>query len=146
MADSHSSAPPSGEADSSSGLITALRKLLGLEGARSLREQLEEVIDEHDAAEAEDGVPSPPNGDLSPVERQMVRNLLHFSESDADDVAFVKTAIDQLAAKGYPTEVLPKDGKFEVRINQFATEQDARAVLARLAPMGVTQGRVVRAR
>lgn len=40
---------------------------------------------------------------------------------------------DQLAAKGYPAEVLPKDGKFEVRINQLATEQDARAVVDRLS-------------
>lgn len=40
---------------------------------------------------------------------------------------------DQFAAKGYPAEVRPKDGKFEVRINQFATEQDARAVVDRLS-------------
>lgn len=40
---------------------------------------------------------------------------------------------DQLAAKGYPAEVLNKDSKFEVRINQFATEQDARAVVDRLS-------------
>ena len=61
MADSHLSASPSGEADSSSGLITALRKLLGLEGARSLREQLEEAIDEHEdengSAAADEGRP-----------------------------------------------------------------------------------------
>lgn len=89
MADSHSSAPPSGEADSSSGLMSALRKMLGLEGARSLREQLEEAIDEH---EGDDGgsdadAASGTRGDLSRVERQMLRNLLHFSEHDADDVA-----------------------------------------------------------
>jgi hypothetical protein len=40
---------------------------------------------------------------------------------------------DQLAARGYPVEVRPKDGKFEVRINQFATQQDARAVVDRLS-------------
>jgi CBS domain containing-hemolysin-like protein len=66
-----------------------LRKILGLEGARSLREQLEEAIDEHEdenGASAEDeGGQS--RGDLSRVERQMLRNLLHFSEHDADDVA-----------------------------------------------------------
>lgn len=89
MADSHLSASPSGEADSSSGLMSALRKMLGLEGARSLREQLEEAIDEH---EDENGGPggdesSGSRGDLSRVERQMLRNLLHFSEHDADDVA-----------------------------------------------------------
>jgi CBS domain containing-hemolysin-like protein len=66
-----------------------LRKILRLEGARSLREQLEEAIDEH---EDENGVSggddrSGERGDLSRVERQMLRNLLHFSEHDADDVA-----------------------------------------------------------
>lgn len=40
---------------------------------------------------------------------------------------------DQLATRGYPAEVQPKDGKFEVRINQLATEQDARAVVQRLS-------------
>ena len=87
MADSHSSASPSGEADSSSGLITALRKLLGLEGARSLREQLEEAIDEHEDENGGPGESAASGGDLSRVERQMLRNLLHFSEHDADDVA-----------------------------------------------------------
>ena len=89
MADSHSSAPLSGDADSSSGLMSALRKMLGLEAARSLREQLEEAIDEHEdenGGEAGDGR-SGPSGDLSRVERQMLRNLLHFSDHDADDVA-----------------------------------------------------------
>jgi CBS domain containing-hemolysin-like protein len=89
MADSPSSASLSGDADSSSGLWPALRKILGLEAARSLREQLEEAIDEHEdengSATAEDS--SHAGGDLSRVERQMLRNLLHFSEHDADDVA-----------------------------------------------------------
>lgn len=40
---------------------------------------------------------------------------------------------DQLTAQGYPAEVLPKDGRFEVRINQLATEQDARTVVERLS-------------
>jgi magnesium and cobalt transporter len=89
MADSHSSAPQSGDADSSSGLWPALRKMLGLEGARSLREQLEEAIDEHEdensASGSEDSAAA--GGDLSRAEREMLRNLLHFSEHDADDVA-----------------------------------------------------------
>ncbi|WP_324076122.1 MAG: hemolysin family protein [Erythrobacter sp.] len=89
MADSHSPASQPGDADSSSGLWPALRKILGLEGARSLREQLEEAIDEHedenDSVAAEDR--SHARGDLSRTERQMLRNLLHFSEHDADDVA-----------------------------------------------------------
>ncbi len=89
MADSHPSAPPSGDADSSSGLWPALRKFLKLDSTRSLREQLEEAIDEHEdenGASRSDGR-TIADGDLSRVERQMLRNLLHFSEHDADDVA-----------------------------------------------------------
>jgi magnesium and cobalt transporter len=93
MADSHSSASPAGEADSSSGLISAFRKLLGLEGARSLREQLEEAIDEHEDENDGPGEDAGADGDLSRVERQMLRNLLHFSEHDADDVAVPRGAI-----------------------------------------------------
>lgn len=87
MPDSPSTA---GDAESSGGLWLALKKIVGAgDGDRSLRAQLEEVIDEHedenDDDEAEKG--SSPSGDLTPVERQMLRNLLHFSEHDADDVA-----------------------------------------------------------
>jgi magnesium and cobalt transporter len=89
MADSPTSAPQSGDADSSGGLWPALRKILGLEAERSLREQLEEAIDEHEdenrGSQSDSG--SSKGGDLSRVERQMLRNLLHFSEHDADDVA-----------------------------------------------------------
>ncbi len=76
-----------GDAESSGGLMPAIRKMLRLgSGERSLREQLEDTIDQHeDDAEADEDVSS--NGDLSGVERQMLRNLLHFSEHDADDVA-----------------------------------------------------------
>ncbi len=91
MPDSQS---PAGDADSSSGVLsnlgTAFRKLIGAgDGDRSLRAQLEDAIDEHeDENHDEDREDSSNgNGDLSPVERQMLRNLLHFSEHDADDVA-----------------------------------------------------------
>ncbi|MDX1703487.1 MAG: hemolysin family protein [Altererythrobacter ishigakiensis] len=74
--------------------MTALKNMLRIgTGDRSLRAQLEVAIDEHedgncDAAPSEEG-----NGDLSPVERQMLRNLLHFSEHDADDVAVPRSEI-----------------------------------------------------
>ncbi|NVE94231.1 hemolysin family protein [Altererythrobacter lutimaris] len=85
MPDSPSAA---GDAESRSGLLPALRKVLKLGGSdRSLRAQLEEAIDEHEDENSDEDVATPDNGDLSPVERQMLRNLLHFSEHDADDVA-----------------------------------------------------------
>lgn len=85
--------PSAGDADSSGGLWPAIKKLFDLDsGERTLREQLEETLDEaeeggegdSDAGEA---------GDLNSTERQMLRNMLHFSELDADDVAIPRGAI-----------------------------------------------------
>lgn len=82
---------PAGDPESSKrGLWFAIRRfIVSGENERSLRAQLEEKIDEHeddeDSDEPSENVGA--NGDLSRVERQMLRNLLHFSEHDADDVA-----------------------------------------------------------
>ena len=66
-----------------------VRRLKNLaEPDQSLRAQLEEAIDDHE----EDGS-AETAGDLSPLERQMLRNLLHFSEHDADDVAIPRGEI-----------------------------------------------------
>jgi CBS domain containing-hemolysin-like protein len=89
-----------GEPDSRSGLLwLAVRRFFeGDEGERSLREQLEEAIDEHEDDTAEGGVNAPIRGDLAPIERQMLRNLLHFSEHDADDVAVPRGEIVAIPA------------------------------------------------
>jgi len=47
----------------------------------SLRDQLEDVIERHEDDPAPDAA-----GDLTPLERQMVRNLLHFGERDAGEI------------------------------------------------------------
>ena len=58
-----------------------LRTLLfGDEGEATLRDQIEEAIESHEGE-------APMVGDLTPVERQMLRNLLHFGESTTGDVA-----------------------------------------------------------
>ena len=84
-----------GDAESSGGLWPAIRKLFDSDqGDRSLRAQLEEAIDEHEGENS--GTPETMEsrkGDLSPVERQMLRNLLHFSEHDADDVSIPRGEI-----------------------------------------------------
>jgi CBS domain containing-hemolysin-like protein len=54
--------------------------LFGEEDEPTLRDQIEEAIDE-----SEDEAPKV--GDLSHVERQMLRNMLHFGEKTAGDVA-----------------------------------------------------------
>ena len=51
----------------------------------TLREQIEEVIDEADEEAAEAGGTA--ISDMSSIEREMLRNMLHFGERTADDVA-----------------------------------------------------------
>ena len=73
----------SGDPDSSGSLWRVIRRLFTSDVDQSLRAQIEEVINGHDG----EAVGAGTSGDLSPLERQMLRNLLHFSEHDADDVA-----------------------------------------------------------
>ena len=79
-----------GNGDSENGSIwKGLRTLIfGDEGAETLRDQLEEVISAHDEDDAR-----PIAGDLAPIERQMVRNLLHFGERDAGDIGVPRADI-----------------------------------------------------
>jgi CBS domain containing-hemolysin-like protein len=61
-----------------------LRTLLfGDDSEATLRNQIEEVIESHEGE-------APMVGDLSPVERQMLRNLLHFGESNVADIAVTR--------------------------------------------------------
>ena len=90
MADGPSS---NGNGDSSSegGIWRGLRSLLfGEEHNETLRERIEDAIDE-----VEDGQNdrASSNGDLSPLERKMIRNLLHFGERDACDVGVPRADI-----------------------------------------------------
>lgn len=96
-----------GDADSSGGLWPAIKKLFDLDGGeRSLRAQLEDTLDEADqeAGGGDDAVVE--DGDLSSLERQMLRNMLHFSELDADDVAIPRGAIVALNADASWDEVV----------------------------------------
>ncbi|MBL8649446.1 MAG: HlyC/CorC family transporter [Sphingopyxis sp.] len=75
------------EEDSRSGLLAGLKTLLfGGDKEPSLREQIEEVIDEAEE-EGQERRGSSVVGDLSPIERKMVRNLLQFGQQTVDDVA-----------------------------------------------------------
>jgi CBS domain containing-hemolysin-like protein len=62
--------------------------IFGDPGDESLRAQLEDAIDAHEDDPEPDAA-----GDLSPLERQMVRNLLHFGERDAGDVGVPRADI-----------------------------------------------------
>jgi CBS domain containing-hemolysin-like protein len=94
----------SGEPDSSHSLWRAIRRFFDKgDNEQSLRAQLEEVIDEH---EDDAGDQPGAKGDLSPIERQMLRNLLHFSEHDADDVAIPRGEIIAIRATASFEEVV----------------------------------------
>ena len=62
--------------------------LFGDDQEETLRDRIEEAIDEH-----EDEGGKAPAGDLAPIERQMLRNLLHFGERDAGDVGVPRADI-----------------------------------------------------
>ena len=72
------------EDDGGSRLWRGMRALIfGDSGETTLRDEIEEAIDEADEAR-------PVAGDLSPAERQMLRNLLHFGESTAGDICVTR--------------------------------------------------------
>lgn len=73
----------------SGGIWRGIRTLLfGDEQEETLRDRIEEAIDEH---EEEGG--KAPAGDLAPIERQMLKNLLHFGERDAGDMGVPRADI-----------------------------------------------------
>ncbi|HIV77514.1 MAG TPA: hemolysin family protein [Candidatus Sphingomonas excrementigallinarum] len=88
MADGASSSTGNGDSNES-GIWRGLKSLIfGGDQEESLRDQLEDAIDRHE------GDPGPDaKGDLTPLERQMVRNLLHFGERDAGDVGVPRADI-----------------------------------------------------
>lgn len=94
------------EEDSRSGLWAGIRTLLfGGNSEPSLREQIEEVIDEAEEEGAERRGSSIV-GDLSPIERKMLRNLLHFGEQTVDDVAVPRGEIIAIAESASFEEIV----------------------------------------
>ena len=77
----------SSSADSGGRLWRGLRGLLfGEDSEPTLRDQIEEAIEEHEGE-------APSKGDLTPVERQMLRNLLHFGERTVGDIGVPRADI-----------------------------------------------------
>jgi CBS domain containing-hemolysin-like protein len=93
--------------DGGSPLWRSMRHLIfGDESEPTLREEIEDAIDE---AEESDGS-APAAGDLSPAERQMMRNLLHFGEETAGDICVTRGDII----------AVPRDISFEELVRAFA--------------------------
>ena len=73
--------------DGGSRLWRGMRSLIfGDDGETSLRDQIEEAIDEAETAH-------PVSGDLSPHERQMLRNLLQMGDRTAGDICVTRGEI-----------------------------------------------------
>lgn len=73
--------------DGGSALWRSMRHLIfGEDSEPTLREEIEEAIDEAEESEGS----TPVAGDLSPAEREMLRNLLHFGEQTAGDICVTR--------------------------------------------------------
>ncbi len=138
------------EPDSSSqegGLWSGLKSLLfGEEESPSLRRELEEALDEYDEDEQDEGSPAPAKGDLSAIERQMVRNLLHFSEHTVDDVAVPRAdiiAIEERASFAELAALFAEAGHSRIPVYRETLDtivgmvhiRDAFAILAGKSPV-----------
>ncbi len=89
---------PTADADGrSSGWLTRLwgRVRLGGHGG-SLRDQIADAIDEAEEGDAT-GPQAATGTDLSPIERKMLRNMLHFGELRVDDVCVPRADIIAIA-------------------------------------------------
>ena len=76
-----------GEPDEGRTFWSGLRNLLfGDDSEATLRDEIEEAIESREGE-------VPRVGDLSNVERQMLRNILHFGEKTASDVAVPRADI-----------------------------------------------------
>jgi CBS domain containing-hemolysin-like protein len=79
--------PEGPSTDAGDSIWRKLKSLFG-EHEPTLRDQLEDVIERHEDDPTPDAA-----GDLTQLERQMVRNLLHFGERDAGDVGVPRADI-----------------------------------------------------
>jgi CBS domain containing-hemolysin-like protein len=86
----------------------------------TLRDQLEDAIDRHEDDPAPDA-----KGDLSPLERQMVRNLLHFGERDAGDVGVPRAdiiAVEENTAFAHLVEIFAEAGHSRLPVYRGALD------------------------
>src|SRR5438874_7191970 len=77
--------------------------IFGEDSEPTLREEIEEAIDEAEESR-------PVAGDLTPTERQMLRNLLHFGEETAGDICVTRGDII----------AVPSDISFDDLVRDFA--------------------------
>ena len=136
---------------SSGGIWRSLRALLfGDDQGETLRDRLEDAIDEHE----EDGAKAPA-GDLAPIERQMLRNLLHFGERDAGDVGVPRAdivAVEERTSFGDLVALFAEAGHSRLPVYREALDtvvgmvhiKDVFAILATGAPHPSTLAGLIR--
>lgn len=96
--------------DTGSRLWRGMRALIwGEDSEQTLREEIEEAIDEAEESH-------PVAGDLTPVERQMLRNLLHFGDETAGDICVTRGEIISV----------PSTIAFEDLVKAFAEAEHSR--------------------
>ena len=83
--------------------------IFGEDAEQTLREEIEEAIDEAEESR-------PVAGDLTPPERQMLRNLLHFGERTAGDICVTRGDII----------AVPSDIGFDDLVRAFADAEHSR--------------------
>jgi len=142
MPDDHSSG------DSPGRLWAGLRALFGADSEPTLRDQIEEAIEEHEGD-------APAKGDLSPVERQMLKNLLHFGDRTAGDVGVPRAdivAIDEKASFAELVALFAEAGHSRLPVYRETLDtvigmihvKDVFAILATGAPHPATIERLIR--
>src|SRR3546814_18848435 len=110
---------------------------------------MEDAIDEYD--EEEHGAVTG-NGDLSPVERQILKNLLHFGEHTVDDVAVPRAdiiAIEESASFDELVALFAEAGHRRIPVYRGSLDtivgmihiRDAFAILVRGARKSVGEGK-----
>lgn len=110
---------PDSSSDFASRLWRSLRLLItGHDHEPSLRESLEEAIDEHDG----DGAA---RDDLSAVERAMLKNMLHFGEREAGDIGVPRSDMVVFdVADGFPALVALFKAAGHSRMPVFRGDRD----------------------
>ncbi|WP_157218778.1 hemolysin family protein [Flavisphingomonas formosensis] len=138
----------SSSSDSPGRLWAGLRALFGSDSEPTLRDQIEEAIEEH-----EDDAPA--KGDLSAVERQMLKNLLHFGDRTAGDVGVPRAdivAIDEKASFAELVALFAEAGHSRLPVYRETLDtvtgmihiKDVFAILATGAPHPPTLERLIR--
>ena len=150
MADDRSSAANGGE-HHEGGLWTGLRNMIfGEPREATLRELLEKAIDRYE----EDPAPEI-KGDLTALERQMVRNLLHFGERDAGDVGVPRAdivAVEERTSFAHLVQIFAEAGHSRLPVYREKLDtiigmvhiKDVFAILARGGPQPATIAALIR--